>query len=73
MSSDAAPMYEIYRRSRHSAEFVNEDTSVGIEVCAGESPIDGAHLVIIDTLGMTGRIRILLNDGTIYDADPEEG
>lgn len=35
------------------------------------SDIDGAHVVQIDTTEATGRVRVFINDGTVYDGDPE--
>lgn len=46
---------------------------LGLEaITFGRSEIDGAVLVMIDTLEHVGRVRIDLNDGTIWDQDPEE-
>lgn len=42
-----------------------------VEVDTGISEIDGATIVQIDTAANTGRIRVFINDGTIYDGDPE--
>lgn len=42
-----------------------------VEVDTGISDIDGTHIVQIDTADNTGRIRVFINDGTIYDGDPE--
>lgn len=45
---------------------------LGLEtITFGRSEIDGAVLVMIDTLEHVGRVRIDLNDGTIWDQDPE--
>lgn len=43
-----------------------------VEVALARSKIDGALLVYIDTQEDTGRIRVNLNEGTLYDGDPEE-
>lgn len=43
-----------------------------VEVTLARSKIDGALLVYIDTQEDTGRIRVNLNEGTLYDDDPEE-
>lgn len=42
-----------------------------VEVDVGISETDGTHLVQIDTADNTGRVRVFINDGTIYDGDPE--
>lgn len=42
-----------------------------LELTQYVSEIDGAHVVEIDTRPEHGRIRIYLNDGPVYDADPE--
>jgi hypothetical protein len=43
-----------------------------IEVEVTRSPIDGALVVQVDTTGDTGRVRINLNDGAVWDGDPEQ-
>lgn len=42
-----------------------------IEVTVYRSRIDGALVVEIDTVPGTGRVRVNLNDGTLWDSDPE--
>ncbi|WP_292976283.1 hypothetical protein [Mycobacterium sp.] len=42
-----------------------------VEVDTGISEIDGAHIVQIDTADNPGRIRVFINDGTVYDGYPE--
>ncbi|WP_416445447.1 hypothetical protein AB3K78_01200 [Leucobacter sp. HNU] len=42
-----------------------------VDVTVTRSEIDGALLIQIDTEDETGHLRIDLNDGTIWDADPE--
>lgn len=37
------------------------------------SEVDGAQVVQIDTSDAAGRLRIYLNDGTVWDDDPETG
>lgn len=37
------------------------------------SDVDGAQVVQIDTSDATGRLRIYLNDATVWDDDPETG
>jgi hypothetical protein len=32
---------------------------------------DGAHVVQVDTVEDTGHVRVNVNDGTVFDADPE--
>lgn len=39
-------------------------------VCGYVSDRDGAHVVEIDTIEATGRVRVVVNDGTVYDGDP---
>lgn len=39
-------------------------------VCGYVSGHDGAHVVEIDTTEATGRVRVVINDGTVYDGDP---
>lgn len=45
--------------------------AAGIDVHGYVSLIDGAAVAQIDTTESTGRIRVFLNDGTIYDGNPE--
>lgn len=42
-----------------------------IDVHGYVSLIDGAAVAQIDTHEANGRVRVFLNDGTIYDGDPE--
>lgn len=42
-----------------------------IEVHVYRSPIDGALVVQIDTTEDTGRVRVNINDGRLWDGDPE--
>lgn len=44
----------------------------GVTVTVTRSTIDGARLLFVDTQQGVGRVRIDLNDGTIWDGDPEE-
>ncbi|MEW2484525.1 hypothetical protein AB0876_33540 [Mycobacterium sp. NPDC049093] len=39
-------------------------------VCGYVSDRDNAHVVEIDTTEATGRVRVVINDGTVYDGDP---
>ncbi len=41
-----------------------------VAVCGYVSDRDGAQVVEIDTTEGTGRVRVVINDGTIYDGDP---
>lgn len=41
-----------------------------LAVCGYVSDRDGAQVVEIDTTEATGRVRVLINDGVIYDGDP---
>lgn len=41
-----------------------------VAVCGYVSDRDGAQVVEIDTNERTGRVRVLINDGAIYDGDP---
>ncbi|MCT7373280.1 hypothetical protein [Mycolicibacterium llatzerense] len=53
--------------------FVLNDDLVDAEeiaVCAYVSDRDGAQVVEIDSAETAGRIRVWLNEGTIYDGDP---
>lgn len=42
-----------------------------IDVTIYRSPRDGALVVEIDTQVEAGRVRVNLNDGILFDADPE--
>jgi hypothetical protein len=42
-----------------------------VEVLVTEATDDGAAVVFIDTEAGAGRLRVRLNDATIWDADPE--
>lgn len=42
-----------------------------IDVTIYRSPQDGALVVEIDTQVEAGRVRVNLNDGVLFDADPE--
>ena len=48
-----------------------EEQEGGISVCEFASLLDDAHVVQIDTPETTGRVRVFLNDGAVYDGDPE--
>lgn len=58
-------------------QFIYESEPVGIDVSSGYSTLSGdegqTKLVMIDTTEETGRIRILLNDGPVWEGDPMEG
>lgn len=41
------------------------------EITVYRSNIDNALVIEIDTYETTGHTRIYLNDGTIFDADPD--
>ncbi len=41
-----------------------------VAVCGYVSARDGAQVVEIDTTEDTGRVRVVINDGTVYDGDP---
>lgn len=43
----------------------------GVSVCEFASVFDDARVVQIDTTEATGRVRVFLNDGAVYDGDPE--
>ncbi|MFQ2845651.1 hypothetical protein [Mycobacterium paragordonae] len=43
----------------------------GIAVCDFASDLDDAHVVQIDIAPSTGRVRVFINDGAVYDGDPE--
>ncbi len=62
--------------STYNVEFIDGGMlfgeQTGIEACAGWSTIDeDVKLIMLTTTEDTGRIRITLNDGVIYDGDPE--
>jgi hypothetical protein len=38
----------------------------------GTSPVDGAAYVWFETEDDTGRLRIDVNEGTVFDQDPED-
>lgn len=42
-----------------------------IAVCGFVSSIDGAQVVQIDAPEMTGRVRVFINDGAVYDGYPD--
>ena len=44
-----------------------------ITVVVYRSTLDGALVVEIDSETESGRIRVNLNEGHLYDADPEDG
>lgn len=48
-----------------------EDEDGGVAVCEFASLLDDAHVVQIDTTATTGRVRVFINDGAVYDGDPE--
>lgn len=53
-------------------EIATEVAEHGIDqIVVTKSENDGATLIVIDTLESAGRVRIDLNDGTIWDQDPE--
>jgi hypothetical protein len=47
-----------------------ETGAIDVSTFAGD---DGATVVQIDTAENTGRVRVYVNDGTVFDADPETG
>lgn len=42
-----------------------------VAVCGFVSDLDGAQVVQIDTTEGAGRVRVMVNDGPVYDGDPE--
>lgn len=50
-----------------------ETASDMVTVTTYRSEIDGAAVVEIDTTVDGGRLRVNVNDGTVFDADPEQG
>ena len=46
----------------------SETGAIDVSTFAGD---DGATVVQIDTAENTGRVRVNVNDGTVFDADPE--
>lgn len=49
----------------------DENRSAAVEVSDFASAFDDAHVVQIDTTETTGRVRVFINDGAVYDGDPE--
>jgi len=49
----------------------NEDQDGAVMVCGFVSDRDGVHVVQIDTREAAGRVRVVINDGIVYDGDPE--
>jgi len=53
-----------------------EDERVTVSVWPAHVPYDGEHedtiVVQVDTSVDTGRLRVNVNDGTIWDGDPEK-
>jgi hypothetical protein len=45
---------------------------VPLETCVYRSRVDGAIVVEVETEAGLGRLRITLNDGTVWDGDPEQ-
>ena len=43
----------------------------GVTIYVWRSEHDGAVVVQIDTHPHTGRVRVYVNDGAVFDADPE--
>lgn len=57
----------------HEGSSWGQEGAVGIEVSAGWSTTDeDVKLVMVDTAEDVGRIRVMLNDGVVYDGNPEE-
>lgn len=48
-----------------------DDRGAAVAVCGWVSDLDGAHVVQIDTTATAGRVRVMVNDGPVYDGDPE--
>ena len=48
-------------------------TGRGFEVTAYISPNDGQPVIEIDTTPELGEVRVYVNDGQVYAADPEVG
>ncbi len=48
-----------------------EDQDGAVTVREFASVLDDAHVVQIDTTEGTGRVRVFINDGAIYDGDPD--
>ena len=42
-----------------------------VVVCGVVSDLDGAHVVQVDTPEGAGRVRVVINEGDIYDGDPD--
>ena len=50
---------------------ITEEQDGGVAVCEFASLLDDAHVVQIDTAASTGRVRVFINDGAVYDGDPQ--
>lgn len=48
-----------------------DDEDGEVSVCEFASLLDDARVVQIDTTETTGRVRVFINDGTVFDGDPE--
>lgn len=74
-----APMFEVKLEPKVGkfatcAQFLEPESEalVGISVSAGWSTTtEGVKLLMVDTDPDVGPLRILLNDGTVYDANPD--
>lgn len=67
-----APMFEPHVYKVGSSHYSVVFEPAGIELAAGWSTIDeDVTLIMLDTSASTGRIRIEMNDGVIWDGDPE--
>ncbi|QFS94548.1 hypothetical protein FIV07_27635 (plasmid) [Mycobacterium sp. THAF192] len=42
-----------------------------VAMCGFVSDLDGAHVVQVDTLEGAGRVRVVVNEGVVFDGDPE--
>ncbi|WP_308160194.1 hypothetical protein [Mycolicibacterium goodii] len=49
----------------------DEETDAPVAMCGWVSELDGARVVQIDTFEGAGRVRVMINDGPVYDGDPE--
>lgn len=56
------------------ADLVIDGDATGCDelaLCRYDSDLDDACVVEIETTEATGRVRVLINEGTIYDGDPK--
>lgn len=50
----------------------HEHPELGVTVVTYRSLEDGAVVVEVETTPTTGQVRVYINDGVVFDKDPEE-